>query len=71
MCELAEYLEQLGIKKGRAEGRAEGRTEGILAMIRDNLEMGQEKETIIEKTVRFFSLTLESALEFYEIAIAE
>ena len=67
MCELAEYLEQLGIKKGRAEGR----TEGILAMIRDNLEMGQEKETIIEKTVRFFSLTLESALEFYEMVITE
>ena len=36
-------------------------------MIQDNLEMGQAKDVILEKVMRFFSLTKESVLEFYEI----
>ena len=87
MCKIAETLDRWGFEKGRregmlvgieegraegrAEGRTEGRTEGIIAMIQDNLEMGQEKENILKKIVSFFSLTLESALAFYEMVVEE
>ncbi len=87
MCKIAESLEMSGMRKGldrgrregliqgrsegRIEGRIAGRNEGILAMIRDNLEMKQEKETILDKVVRFFSLTQENAAEFYDMVVAE
>ena len=54
-----------------AEGREEGREEGLLAMIQDNLEMGLEKEKILEKTMRFFSVTWEKALKYYSQVAAE
>ena len=60
MCKMAEALEMRGIEKARKEG--------ISVMIQDNLEMGQAKDVILEKVMRFFSLTKESVLEFYEIA---
>lgn len=75
MCKIAEELERVGIEKGRAEGlaegREEGREEGILAMIQDNLEMGLEKEKILEKTMRFFSVTWENALKYYSQVATE
>ena len=63
MCNFSEAL----IERGREEGREEG----ILAMIQDNLEMGLEKEKILEKTMRFFSVTWENALKYYSQVATE
>ena len=72
MCRMAEALEKRGIEKGIQKGIEKGietgRKEGISVMIQDNLEMGQAKDVILEKVMRFFSLTRESALEYYEMA---
>jgi len=39
-------------------------------MIHDNLDMGKEKETILEKLVKYFSITKESAEAYYnQVAI--
>ena len=40
-------------------------------MIQDNLEMGLEKEKILEKTMRFFSVTWENALKYYSQVAVE
>lgn len=71
MCKIAEELERVGVEKGRVQGLAEGREEGLLAMIQDNLEMGLEKEKILEKTMRFFSITWENALKYYSQVAVE
>ena len=67
MCEIARELERIG----REEGIKEGIQTGILAMIRDNLEMGKEKEHILEKLMKNFSITLESATDYYESVVAQ
>ena len=52
--------------EGREEGRAEGREEGILGFIRDKLEDGIDKETILSKLKKIYSLTGETAEGYYE-----
>ena len=61
MCEMIQSVIRTGIKTGREEG--------IFAMIHDNLDMGKEKESILEKLVKYFSITKESAEEYYNQAI--
>ena len=58
MCEMARALERIGIEKG------------ILAMIRENLDMGNEKECILEKLVKYFSITKDNAKNYYEQVMA-
>ncbi len=62
MCKILEYVMNKGI--------GEGREEGIYVLIRDNLEMGQEKETILEKIIRYFSVSREHAIMYYVKAVA-
>ena len=61
---------EIGIEKGREEGReeglAEGRIEGIHALIQDNLEDGTDRERIIEKLKKYFSLSEEEAEKVLE-----
>ena len=57
---------ELGIEKGREEGLAEGRIEGIHALIQDNLEDGTDREQIIEKLKKYFSLSEEDAKKALE-----
>lgn len=49
MCEMTRELVRVS--------REEGRDIGIRAMIQDNLDMGNEKETIVQKIIRYFSVT--------------
>lgn len=67
MCEIAEMLENRGIEKGIQTGLETG----IMAMIRENLDMGVEKKTILEKLVKYFSFTLDVALNYYERVVVE
>ena len=62
MCKILEYIMNKGI--------GEGREEGIYVLIRDNLEMEQEKETILEKIIRYFSVSREHAIMYYDKAVA-
>ena len=57
MCGIAEELERMGMEKGMETG--------IFAMIRDNLDMGNEKSNILEKIVRYFSISLERADSYF------
>lgn len=45
----------------RAEGKAEGREEGIMGFIRDKLDDGVDRETIIHKLEKVYSLSKEEA----------
>ena len=58
MCEMARELERIG--------KEQGIQTGIFAMIRDNLDMGKGKEDILEKLVKYFSITKDSAKNYYE-----
>ena len=49
LCEMTRELVRVS--------REEGRDIGIRAMIQDNLDMGNEKETIVQKIIRYFSVT--------------
>ncbi|MBO5488476.1 MAG: hypothetical protein J5972_01065 [Eubacterium sp.] len=71
MCEIAVELERIGMEKGLAKGREEGRSEGVFALIQDNLEMGIEKDKILEKVVRLFSVTWENAVNYYSQVVME
>lgn len=55
-----------GLAEGRTKGLAEGCAKGIEALILDNLEEGKNRETIIKKLVRHFSLTDEEAGSYFE-----
>ena len=57
MCEMIRSVERRGIETG------------IFAMIRENLDMGREKHGIVEKLVKYFSITEEKALHYYEQAV--
>ena len=57
MCEMIRSVERRGIETG------------IFAMIRENLDMGREKYGIVEKLVKYFSITEEKALHYYEQAV--
>ena len=54
---------EIGIEKGREEGREEGLAKGICALIQENLEDGTDRERIIEKLKKYFSLSEEEARE--------
>ena len=83
MCQIAEELERIGIEKGIQQGIQRGMQKGIkkgmksgietgiVAMIRENLDMGLQKETILEKIVRYFSVTHEKALRYYNQVVME
>ena len=63
MCEIARELEKIGVEKGIEKG--------IFCMIRDNMEMGNEKDKILEKIVRYFSIPVDRAQGYYERAITQ
>jgi len=63
MCEIARELERIGMEKGIEKG--------IISMIRDNLDMGNEKEKIVEKLVHYFSIPVDRAQGYYERAITQ
>ncbi len=73
MCEMIQSVIRAGreegikegIETGRREGIETGRQSGIFAMIHENLDMGKEKESILEKLVKYFSITKESAEKYY------
>lgn len=50
-----------GREEGRAEGKAEGKAEGIMGFIRDKLDDGVDRETIIHKLEKVYSLSREEA----------
>ena len=64
MCEILDYVEGKGVKKGLRKGVRKGLRKGVKvgvkAMIKDNLEMGYEQEEIIEKVLRYFSVSKET-----------
>lgn len=63
MCEIARELERIGMEKGMEKG--------IMSMIRDNLDMGNERTKILEKIVHYFSISTESAQKYYERTMAQ
>ena len=63
-CEMIQSV----LRAGREQGIKEGMQSGIFAMIHENLDMGKEKENILEKLVKYFSITKESAEEYYKQA---
>ena len=77
MCEMIQSVIRAGreegiregLETGRREGMETGRQSGIFAMIHENLDMGKEKESILEKLVKYFSITKESAEAYYNQAI--
>ena len=48
----------------RAEGRAEGRAEAIRGFVQDKLEDGIDRETIIRKLEKVYSMTREEAEKY-------
>ena len=75
MCEILDYVEGKGVKKGLRKGVRKGLRKGVKvgvkAMIKDNLEMGYEQEEIIEKVLRYFSVSKETALGCYKQVVGE
>ena len=47
--------------EGKAEGRAEGKAEGIMGFIRDKLDDGVDRETILRKLEKVYALSREEA----------
>lgn len=71
MCEIARELERIGMEKGMEKGIEKGMEKGIMSMIRDNLDMGNERTKILEKIVHYFSISTESAQKYYERTMAQ
>ena len=71
MCEMTKELIRIGREDGIQTGVQTGIQTGVIAMIRDNLDMGNEKESILEKLVKYFSITMESAVNYYNQVVTE
>ena len=69
MCEMIQSVIKVAYDEGYNIGYREEIKIGIFAMIHDNLDMGKEKESILEKLVKYFSITKESAEAYYNQAI--
>ena len=51
--------------EGRGEGLAEGMAQGIAGFIRDKQEDGADRETILRKLQKVYSLSQEEAEKYY------
>ena len=61
----SEYMKELLLRAdARAEGRAEGRAEAIRGFVQDKLEDGIDRETIIRKLEKVYSMTREEAEKY-------
>lgn len=52
-------------EEGRLEGLEAGRREGIKALVEDNLEEGVPQKRIIEKLMKRYALSQETAQDYY------
>lgn len=64
-----ERREGLIRKEEREEGEQIGLKKGLDIFIQDKIEDGIEKDVIIRKVVKRFSITEEEALNYYENAL--
>lgn len=66
MCNLSDYVEEVGMKKGLEKGLEQGLRQGIEALIVDNLEEHKTEEQILEKLMKRFSLSRQEALQYFD-----
>lgn len=66
MCQAIRELRAEERAIGREEGKEIGIEQGIEQMILENLEEHRTEETIVDKLVRWFSLTKEQAKRYYD-----
>lgn len=63
---MSQGLEQ-GLLQGLEQGLEQGLSQGIKAMIEDNLEEGKDKEIILNKLEKRFSLSKEDAAAYFDM----
>ena len=56
-----------GLEQGLSQGLEQGLSQGIKAMIEDNLEEGKDKEIILNKLEKRFSLSKEDAAAYFDM----
>ena len=66
LWEEKEYIREDAREEGREEGLAAGQELGLRAFIEDNLEEGKDKEVIIGKLMKHFSMSEETAEECFK-----
>ena len=66
MCQALRELIEDSRMEGHAAGHATGIMAGIQAMIQENKDAGADEEIIVQKLIKYFSLSEDEAMELVQ-----